>query len=281
MLLIMIDGMLVPTEQARISVLDHGFLFGDLIYEVIKTRNGVFFAEKMHLKRLRYSASKVGMDLAWDDAFILAEMRRMADALGVPDCYLRMVITRGVGPLNLNTEQFGPPSRILYGKELVPPSAQLYRDGAAIWICVPPEKEKGNVKSGVNRNNVTALQEARREGCHEALLLTREGVVAECTTSNIFWVAAGVLHTPALDAGILKGVTRQLVMHLAAEAGLRVEEEIYGLEDLLKAEEVFITSTTRDILPVSKVGRTAFAVGPVTRSLMAHFDEIGNIDLDF
>lgn len=281
MLEIMINGEFVDPETANISVMDHGFIFGDLVYEVVKTMDGAFFAARAHLNRLRYSASVVNLELPWDDDFLLAEMRRMVHRLKVPDTYLRLLVTRGRGPLSINPDNCVDSCRILYGKELVRPDQRLYEQGAGVWVQQPSFQKKGNIKSGVYRNNVAALKEAREQGCHEALLLNRQGSVAECTTSNIFWVRDGVLHTPALDSGILKGVTRQLVFHIAEQIDMTVVEDIFPLEDLLAADEVFITSTTRDIMPVCRVGKQSYSIGETTLDLMDRFMKLGKIDPSF
>lgn len=278
---VMINGVHVPAQEATLSVLDHGFLYGDMVYEVVKTQGHTFFALGPHLQRLRYSASMIDLPIPWDNEFLEAEMRRMIDILDVEHGYLRLVITRGQGPLSLEPGRCEEMTRILYGKELKPLNPEYFRDGVGVWVSQPVTKDKGNIKSSVYRNNVQAIKQARLEGFHEALLLDRNNMITECTTSNIFWVKSGVLFTPALNVGILKGVTRQLVIHLAASMHISLREGVYPLTRLLDAEEVFLTSTTRDIMPVNRVGDTTYGVGETTQELMHRFAKLAEVDLDW
>lgn len=282
MVAVMINGQQVPQAEAQISVMDHGFLFGDMVYEVVKAHGNELFAVRMHLQRLRYSAAMVDLPIPWDDAFLVAEMRTMLGLIEAPHSYLRLVVTRGEGPLSLEPDRCGELTRVLYGKELTPLNNANYREGVAVWVCRPIFSDQGNIKSSVYRNHVQAIKQARSEGYHEAVLLDRGGMITECTTSNIFWVKDEHLYTPALNVGILKGVTRQAVLHLAGELNLAVREGIFPLAALLAAEEVFITSTTRDVMPVSRVGeQQIYPVGQVTRSLMDGFSKQKEIDLDW
>lgn len=279
MLRIMINGEPVPVAEAKISVMDHGFLYGDNVYEVVKTRGGALFAAKPHLNRLRYSAEKTEIPIVWSDGFLLDELARMVSLVGSEEAYLRMVVTRGVGSMGINPESAADPCRIIYGKAFTPLAPELYRDGVSISALEPERDERGNIKSGVNLSNIRTIKEARKRGAHEALRLSETGMIAECATSNIFWVKDGKLYTPSVGAGILKGVTRQLVMYLAEEYRIPVVEGLFPLEDLHRAEEVFITSTTRDILPVSKVDAQEYMVGPTTKRLSEGFDTLANRDI--
>jgi len=281
----MIDGIPVERENAVISVLDHGFLFGDSVYEVVRTRDGKLFAADVHLKRLRYSAEKMGLPIPWDDAFLLEEMNRMVDLMGIPECALRLVITRGEGPLIIAPDHCTNQRRILFGKPTARPEPSNYINGVSIRISRIRKPvsvhEKGNLKTGNYLESVVALKDTQRLGFHEALLLNHEEMVAECATSNIFWIKDQVLFTPALATGVLRGVTRQLVLHLAKTLNMIVEQGSYPLSHLLNAEEVFITSTSRDILPVSRIDSSVFLVGPITQKLMAGFGKLGDVKLDF
>lgn len=281
MVQVMINGKAISAEDACISVMDHGFLYGDMVYEVVKVVKGVYFAVDMHLQRMRYSASMINLPIPWDDPFIKEEMARMVAILDADPAYLRLVITRGSGPLSLEPGQCREQMRILYGKPLKPLNPEYFRQGVGLWVSRPKLADKGNIKSSVYRNNVQAIKKARAEGFHEALLLGRDGMITECTTSNIFWIKGDVLHTPALNVGILKGVTRQLVMHLAKDLGLHVREGVYPLETLMGADEVFLTSTTRDVMPVSRIEDKHIGVGETTRKLMDGFAKLGDVSLDW
>ncbi len=282
---VMMDGEYVPSDQAKISVFDHGFLFGDSIYEVVRTRNRKLFVARMHLSRLRYSGSQTGLLVPWSDELLLAEMESMAQLLAPQECYLRLVVSRGVGPMNIDPAGCDHPHRILFGRKLEIPNADVYRDGIRIFLSSIRKNslsdENGNIKTGNYLDHVLAIRQAREQGCQEALLLNHRLEVAECTTSNIFWCRDGVMYTPALKAGILKGVTRQIVFHLARERGLRCEEGLFPLAELLDADEVFITSTTRDVLAVRQVGQNEYEVGELTKNFMSDFASVGDLNLAF
>lgn len=278
MIEIMMNGSFVPVTEAKISVLDHGFLFGDSIYEVIRTRNGQLWAASLHLKRLRYSAERVAMEIPWDDSLLIAELLRMVEKVPHPECSLRLMITRGVGSLSIDPGDCEHPVRVIFGQKLNRPPEALYRSGASLWISniykAPKSHERGNPKTGNYLDNVLALRGARQAGAHEALLLNQAGMVTEGTSSNIFWLKNRRLMTPSLGAGILKGLSRQLVLKLAENLGIQVVQGLFTLETLLEADEVFITSTSREILPVSSIGDTHFAIGPVTRELMNRYCDV-------
>ena len=285
MLEIMINGEHVKPENATVSVLDRGFLYGESVYEVIRAKAGKLFAPIIHMQRLRYSAAGVGIEIPWDDDFLLAEFEEMIKILDLPDCAIRLMITRGPGELSLSQEEKSMPTRVLYGKELIRPEESCYRDGVALAISSirknPAQHSKGALKTGNYLDNILALEQARQQNCHEALLLNNEDHVTECTTSNIFWVSGTELYTPSPRAGVLMGVTRQLVLYLAQQQKIKVHEGHFPLSQLLRADEIFITSTSRDILPVSKVGDHTYEVGPITQRLIADFPTIGDLEIEF
>jgi branched-chain amino acid aminotransferase len=277
----MIDGEIVPEEKAKISVMDHGFLFGNSIYEVIRTKNGKLWAVRHHLDRLHYSAQQIAFSLPWPDDLLIEELERMVAEVGLPECSLRLMITRGVGPLSLDPDACKNPVRLIFGKELSRPSEEMYNKGVPLIVSGIRKggkgHEKGNPKTGNYLDNALALRQANEAGAHEALLLNQAGMVTECTTSNIFWIKDQRLMTPALTAGILKGMSRQIVLKLAEQLGIQILEGLFTLETLMEASEVFITSTSRQILPVSRIDNQAFEVGPLTRELMTRYE---NFDVD-
>jgi len=270
---ILLNGELVESEKAKISIFDYGFLFGDSVYEVLKTVNGKVFAGKAHLERLRYSAEKTGIPIPWDDSFLIDEFYQLADVIPGDSCYMRLVITRGVGPFSFKPSSCEIPTRILYGRVLELMSEEVYEMGVSLMISDvrkgPTRHKSGNVKTGNYMSHVLPLHQARLQGYHEALMLNHRDQITECTTANIFWIRQGELFTSTLKAGILNGVTRQLVLTTAKKMGMHVHRGRFTLEDLYQADEVFITSTTRDILPVSSVGEKKFKVGKGTRALRA------------
>jgi len=276
---IMKNGLILPCEKATISVMDYGFLYGDSVYEVMKSVEGKLFAAELHLQRLRYSAEKLGLPVPWEDGKIKAELNELANQIAVPWVYLRLVLTRGTGPFFFDPEHCEAPVRLVYGTEFIPFPPELYSRGVDLMISEfrkgPSRHDSGSVKTGNYMDHVLPRYRAQEKGFHEALMLNHAGAVTECTSANIFWFSRGELFTPDLSMGILNGVTRQLVLLAAERVGIRVQEGSFALEKLGDADEVFITSTTRDILPVRSIGEFRFRPGLDTERLMKQFLETG------
>jgi len=286
-----LDGVLVSPEQARVSVFDRGFLYGDSVYEVIRTYGGRPFEEEAHLARLRHSADRIGLSLEWDAARTAREIARTLEASRGADRvdpeaapwnagerYLRVVMTRGAGEIGLDPALAVDPVAIVIAQPLVGPPARAYREGVKAAIVgvrrAAPEAIDPSAKTGSHLPNVLAVREARAAGAFEALLLDGRGFVTEGSSSNVFAVSGGVLRTPPLAAGILEGVTRGVVLRLARRAGIDIDEVPLLPEDLEGADEVFITSTVREIVPVTRLGAHAVGSGrpgPLTRRLHAEF----------
>ena len=273
-----IDGALLPPGEARVSVFDRGFLYGDSVYEVVRTYRGRPFELPAHLKRLSHSAERIGLALPWDARRTEAELLRTLQAARGedppdPDAapwnagerYARVVMTRGAGEIGLDPALAVDPKAIVIVQPLHAPPLAAYREGVAVRVVgvehVSPHAVDPTAKTGNYLSHVLALREARARGAHEALMLDRDGFVTEGTTSNVFAVRAGVLLTPPLAAGILEGVTRGIVIGLARGQGLPVREEGLRPVQLEEAEEVFITSSAREVLPVTWLGDRAVGDG--------------------
>jgi len=275
--LVSIDGLIVSPEEAAIPVLDHGFLFGDSVYDVIRTRHGRLFLAGPHLARLRASAAALSLPVPIDDGELLRRIDDLIAAAGNDETYVRVVVTRGVGELELSPATCDSPRVILIARPLVPPPGRHYEAGIRLSIVArrrtAPNALDPDVKSGNYLNSVLAIVEAKESGADDALLLNSAGHLTESTTANVFFVAGGVVRTPSLHCGLLRGITRGLVLDLLAEAGVRSEEGGYPAADLRHADEAFITSTTRDVVPVGEIDGRRFAgvPGPVTRMLMERF----------
>jgi branched-chain amino acid aminotransferase len=289
-----LDGVLVAPERASVSVFDRGFLYGDSVYEVIRTYGGRPFEEEAHLARLRHSADRIGLVPKWDAARTAREIVRALEASRGGDRldpaaapwnpgerYVRVVMTRGAGEIGLDPALAVDPVALVIAQPLAGPPASAYRDGVAATIVgvrrAEPEAIDPSAKTGAHLSNVLALREARAAGAHEAFLLDARGFVTEGSSSNVFAIDRGTLRTPPLRAGILEGVTRGVVLRLAREARLPVEEVPLLAEDLEEADEVFITSTVREIVPVTRLGSRAVGngrPGPVTRELHRTFRKL-------
>lgn len=289
-----LDGVLLAPAAARIPVLDRGFLQGDSVYEVLRTYRGVPFELEAHLARLARSAALAGLDLPWAAERTGREIARtVAASLGgdAPDPAaapwnegersVRVVMTRGGGEQAPEV----PAAEVVIAEALHAPPLGAYRDGVALLVV---EAGRGPddpaAKTGARGAHVRAQRAARAAGAHEALFVDAAGRVTEGTSSNLFLVRGGLLLTPPLDAGILEGVTRGVVLRLAAAEGVRAEERPLTTADLAQADELFITSTAREILPATRLGAAAVGQGrpgPVTARLHAAFRRLaggGKVD---
>ena len=275
---IYIDGKYHDPRTATVSVFDHGLLYGDGVFEGIRAYNGRVFKLKEHIDRLFYSAKSILLTLPMSHANLMKAVVDTCRRNKIRDGYIRLVVTRGVGTLGLNPLRCKNPSVIIIaGKiQVYPPG--LYQKGMEI-VTVPTVR---NLHSAVNPaikslnylNNILAKIEATNSGCEEAIMLNAEGFVAECTADNLFIVKEGHVSTPPLSAGALYGITRRVVMEMAAEAGLTVSEPNLTRYDLFNADECFLTGTGAELMPVVKIdGRVIGSgkPGPVTRNLVAKY----------
>ncbi|BDG06003.1 aminotransferase class IV [Anaeromyxobacter oryzae] len=292
--LVNVDGAIVPPAEARVSVFDRGFLYGDSVYEVIRTYGGAPFELDHHLARLAHSAERIGLALPWDADRTARELGRTLDAAraaggdppsdpgaapwNVGEWYARVVMTRGAGEIGLDPALAVDPTAVVIVQPLQGPPARAYADGVKVVVVgvrhEAPAVVDPSAKTGAHLNHVLAVREARARGAHEALLLDDRGFVTEGSSSNVFAVLGGRLRTPPLAAGILEGVTRGVVLRIARAEGVAVDETSVRPEDLERAEEVFITSTMREIVPVTRLGERAVGAGrpgPVTERLHRAF----------
>ena len=271
---IFIDGKYYDERNAKISVFDHGLLYGDGIFEGIRAYHGRVFKLKEHIDRLFYSAKAILLPIPMSPAQIMRATVESCRANKIRDGYIRLLVTRGAGTLGLNPNRCKRPSVIIIADkiQLYPPA--LYQRGMDI-ITVPTTR---NLHSALNPaikslnylNNILAKIEANNGGVEEAVMLNAEGFVAECTGDNLFIVKNGALFTPPLSAGALYGITRQTVIELAEESGLKVSEPNLTRYDLFNADECFLTGTGAEIVPVVKIDGRVIGTGkpgPVTRQL--------------
>ena len=276
---VVMNGVVVDPAEAKISVFDRGFLYGDSVYEVVRTYAGRPFALDEHLRRLERSAERIGMELPVSIETLVEEVEAALAAAANAESYLRIVVTRGAGEMGLDPSLAEDPVRLVIVRALVTHDARLYVAGAKVALVLPfraptEPTPAGNPKTGNYLLNVLAVAEAKRRGAHEALLVDREGHVLEGASSNVFVVKAGGIVTPPLIEGILEGITRHHVLALARDLGIETRQATLVPADLLAADEVFITSTIREVVPVTDVDGAQIAggqPGPVTRRLMANF----------
>ncbi len=275
---VMIDGRIVPPEQALVSVFDRGFLYGDSVFETLRTYQGRLFALDEHLERLQRSAERVFIPLPVSLSTLRSELLEAVFAQGSAESYVRLTLTRGIGrTLGLDPELAEKPLRVVLVTALASPAAELYECGiaAVTFRAERPSDAPGvaDAKIGNYLLAVLAMRAARAQGAVEALLEDAQGRILEGSTSNVFAVFKGTLVTPPQSAAILPGITRAHVLELARMT-LPVEERALLKAELAQAEEVFITSSIRELVPVVRIdGRSVGpgAPGPITLDLLARF----------
>lgn len=271
-----IDGTLCPPDAARVSVYDRGFLYGDSVFETIRTYGGEPFALAEHLARLQRSADRVGITMPVSAADLGMEIRKAIRAARNPESSARAMLTRGSGPLGLDPALAGSPLRVILVEPLTPPPAALYRSGVGVITLRTARAADAapGAKVGNYLANLLALKQAKDAGAHEAIVLDATGRIIEGTTSNVFLVRGGVLFTPGEETGALPGITRAHLLDIAAEGGRTARFEPLVPDDLAAADEVFLTSSLREIMPVVRVDDRVVGdgrPGPVTRALHATF----------
>jgi branched-chain amino acid aminotransferase len=264
-----INGVITGPEDAHIPVLDHGLLFGDSVYETLRTYNGKPFLFSRHFARLQHSAGAIDLKLPWSDAKTLEEIQR---TLLHGECRIRLVITRGVGELNPDIETHTDPTAIIIVVPLMALPERVYEEGVDVVISsVRRGPRFADIKTGSLIHQVLARREAKLKHAFEAILLTPDEKLSDGITSNIYMVRDGTLLTPAHNAGIVAGITRGVVLDLAREMGLTVVEGLFDATETVHAEEMFLTSSTREVVPISRVdGKPVGAgkPGPVTLMLL-------------
>jgi branched-chain amino acid aminotransferase len=274
--LAVIEGELRQPEEATISVYDRGFLYGDSVFETVRTYGGKIFALDEHLDRLEDSAEKMGFSLAVSKEQLAEETRRGVEASGNPECYARIMVTRGTGPVGLDTTLAERSFRVILVEPLKTPPPEHYEHGLSA-ICVETVRASDaadSAKIGNYLASALALKKAKEAGAHEALVVNRDGVVVEGTTSNVFVVRGGTLCTPALGVGILAGITRKQVLAAAEALEIPVEFELLTPEELRAVDELFLTSSIREIMPIVSVDGHAIGdgkPGALTRRLHREF----------
>jgi branched-chain amino acid aminotransferase len=276
-----IDGQLLDREHAKVSVYDHGLLYGDGVFEGIRVYNGRIFELAAHLRRLFDSAKAIRLTLPYSAEQMGAAIEQTVKANGFSDCYVRLVVTRGIGNLGLNPSKCANPSLFVIADtiELYPP--ELYRKGMSVITSSVVRNHPGalspRIKSLNYLNNILAKIEAADAGVLEAIMLNVNGNVSECTADNIFIVRAGVVQTPGTDDGILEGITRAAMLKLCAKHGIPAIEKSLQRHDLYIADECFLTGTGAEIVPVTRIDNRPIGngePGPVTLKLTEAFHQL-------
>jgi branched-chain amino acid aminotransferase len=276
-----VNGQVFDREHAVISVFDHGFLYGEGVYETLRTYNGKPFLFDRHMSRLRRSAGMLSLPVPVADGEIAARFADTMRAAGLgagTESYLRVLITRGIGDLSYDPAATPTSSIVVIAKPHVDPPASVFDQGVMVALSTIVRNHPGSVnpmiKSNNLLNNALAMQEAVKRGAFEAIMRNYRGELAECTTANLFVVKGGAALTPPTDAGLLAGITREFLFEIAADAGIPMREQVLKDADLFGADEAFFTSTTREVVPIVKVDDRPIGSGrpgDVTKRLLAGF----------
>ena len=261
-----VNGRITPAGDAVIPVYDHGFLYGEGIYETLRTYAGVPFLYDRHVRRLRASASHLALDVPFSDAALLGWINDTVAAAGEMDeAYIRVLLTRGIGELTYDVGATPTPSLVIIVKPLDDPPARILTEGITISLVSILRNHPGSVnpiiKSNNLLNNALAMQEANRRGADEGLMCNYRGELSECSQANFFLVRRGAALTPASEAGLLEGVTRAFLFEVGQDVGVDVRSETLFPADLDTAEEAFITSTTRELSPVTRIDSRIIGAG--------------------
>ncbi len=272
-----IDGRFVPESEARVSVFDHGFLYGDGVFEGIRVYKGVVFKLREHIDRLYDSAKAIMLEIPLSKEEMIKAVLETLKRNNLRDAYIRLIVTRGVGDLGIDPRKCSKPSVIIITREMKP---LLGRKSVSLIIS---SVRRDNVDATSHQakslnylNSILAKLEAIKAGADDAILLDNRGFVSEASAANLFLVKNGVIITPPQTAGILPGITRGKVMELAESLGFRVEEREITPMELFTADEVFLTGTAAEIVPVAEIAgrKLPEAPGKVTRRLMEEFEKL-------
>lgn len=267
--LVSINGTLTSPEDAMVSVFDRGFLYGDSVYEVTLTYDDFPLLLDEHLDRLWHSATSIFMEIQWPKEiikeYLYAGLNKIKQKINSKRYYIRIIITRGGGEIGLDPSLSNGQNLIIIFKPLPEPDPELYRTGVDLVVTEVIRNAKKaidpNVKSGNYLNNVMALRQAREKGAYDAVMLNDKGFVTESTTANIWIILGDKIITPPIEAGLLGGITRASLIKVGLEKGLNIEEQNFSPETLCSADEVFITSSSREILPVTRINEHKISDG--------------------
>ncbi|ANM30849.1 branched-chain amino acid aminotransferase [Acidobacteria bacterium Mor1] len=274
-MLIYLDGKLVPKEEAKISVFDHGFLYGDGCFEGIRVYDGNIFRLEEHIDRLYESAKTLALDIPLSHAEMTQAVLDTVAANQKRDVYVRLVVSRGFGDLGIDPDKCPKPTVVVIADDISLYPQKFYDEGIALVTAsvrrIPMQCLDPRIKSLNYLNNILAKIEAKKAGCVEAIMLNIRGRVAECTADNLFIMKNGELKTPDLLEGALGGITRSAVIDIAEQKGMIVDETRMGLHDIYNADECFLTGTGAEIVPVVNVDQRIIGdgkPGPVTMELL-------------
>jgi branched-chain amino acid aminotransferase len=275
-----VNGRISAEHEAVIPVFDHGFLYGEGIYETLRTYDGRLFLFDRHMRRLRNSARLIDLTIPFTDEELASHIRDTiaAATLDGNEAYVRVLVTRGEGELTYDIQATPRPSWVIIVKPLAAPATEIYERGVKVALVDVvrnhPQSVNPMIKSNNLMNSALAAQQALKRGAFEAVMRNYRGELTECTQSNLFVVKNGAALTPPLESGLLPGITREFLFEIGRDAGIEVREQILADDDLFTADEAFLTSTTREVLPIVSVDDHHIgegAPGPITLKLLKAF----------
>ena len=280
---IWLDGEIIDKADAKISVFDHGLLYGDGIFEGIRMYSGRVFRLEEHISRLFSSAKSILLDLPWTQQEVIQATVDTIKANKLTDGYVRLVITRGVGGLGLNPYLCEKPSMFIIAANIKLYSDEAYDKGLELITCATrrptPASLSPQVKSLNYLNNVMAKIECIQAGVMEGIMLNEQGYVAECTGDNVFIVKKGILYTPPVSDGSLDGITREVIFDLCENAGIEIQEKSMTRHDIFTCDEAFLTGTAAEVIPFTKLDQRQIGngtPGPISRQLINAFRTLAN-----
>jgi branched-chain amino acid aminotransferase len=278
---IFLDGELVPQEEAKVSVFDHGLLYGDGVFEGIRAYDGRVFRLEQHLERLYRGAHTLMLDIPMSREEMARAVCATCRANEIRDGYIRLVVTRGIGDLGLDPRKCPRPTVFIIAAQITLYPEEFYQNGLQLITCstrrVRPDTLDPSLKSLNYLNNILAKIETIQAGVPEGIMLSADGYVSECTGDNLFLVEGGKLITPPLHIGNLGGVTRAAIIELAQAQGMEVREELFRIHRLYNADELFLTGTAAEVIPAVVVDGRPIGngkPGPITQSLRQRFREL-------
>ena len=272
---IYINGEIIPHEKAQISVFDHGFMYGAGLFETFRTYRGHPFLLDSHLGRLNKGLRQLNIDRSFYREETNQIIQLLLNENKLENAYIRFNVSAGIGGIGLQTSSYTEPNVIMYMKSLQ--TGESLGEKKAEWLRIRRNTPEGDerLKSHHYLNNLLAKREIGEDVQMEGLFLTKEGYVAEGITSNLFWIRNGILYTPSVETGILNGITRRFILALAAQSGLEVREGLYKQENLLEADEVFITNSIQEIVAIKSIGSESYkgVSGPIVQMLYTRYKD--------
>jgi branched-chain amino acid aminotransferase len=272
--MIYLNNRLVPDNKATVSVFDHGFLYGDGIYETLRAYDGVVFKREDHIERLFHSASLIGLKIPKSPAQIKTAVYKTIEANRLREAYVRITVSRGQGPIGLDPALCPRPTFVIMARPFKGYPSSYYKNGVKVAIVSTRRNYNRSMNPAIKSlnflNNILAKTEAKEVRAYEAIMLNHLGYVAEGTISNIFFVRNGILHTPETGVGILNGITRMTIIDVAKKLGVRLKEGRFRPRSLYSADEVFISNTTMELMPVSMVDKKRISRGAGSITKMIH-----------